>query len=255
MATVLPSSIYPAVRRFLVECGLNRTVKVFDKETSAEEEPNASHGAETTALEEMDLTAAVAQWLSTNAPPVNGNEVRKKSKKRKADETAEVTENPTKEEDAEPSAGKKKKKKKQAEVEAEPEVEEAPPTEEEVPKSKKKKQQAAETSANEDAPEKPSGKKKDRERTAGTPFKRVDDDAWKSKIKDDRLLDNTHKAKSKFGHSAGDSWADLASEDMLKVKGKGFRKEMAKKKKASWRGSGALDQGVNSVPFSDSDDE
>ena len=39
-----------------------------------------------------------------------------------------------------------------------------------------------------------------------------------------------------------------------KVKGKDFRKEMAKKKKASWRGGGAIDQGVNSIKF-DSDSE
>ena len=40
-------------------------------------------------------------------------------------------------------------------------------------------------------------------------------------IQDDRLLDNTHLAKQKFGGSKGDSWADKASEDLLKVKGKG----------------------------------
>lgn len=38
---------------------------------------------------------------------------------------------------------------------------------------------------------------------------------------DSRLLDNTHLAKQKFGGSKGDSWADQASEDLLKVKGKG----------------------------------
>lgn len=40
-------------------------------------------------------------------------------------------------------------------------------------------------------------------------------------FQDERLLDNTHLAKQKFGLSAGDSWADKASEDLLKVKGKG----------------------------------
>ena len=39
--------------------------------------------------------------------------------------------------------------------------------------------------------------------------------------KDERLLDNTHLAKQKFGVSKGDNWADKASEDLLKVKGKG----------------------------------
>merc|ERR1712187_900141 len=86
-------------------------------------------------------------------------------------------------------------------------------------------------------------------------FQRVDAQKWLKTVKDDRLLDNTHKAKTMFGNSQGDSWADKASEDLLKVKGKGFRKEMAKKKKASWRGGGELPQGVNSSKFADSDDE
>jgi hypothetical protein len=41
-------------------------------------------------------------------------------------------------------------------------------------------------------------------------------------LEDERQLDNTHLAKQKFGLSKGDSWADKASEDLLKVKGKGF---------------------------------
>merc|ERR1711871_1864976 len=103
-------------------------------------------------------------------------------------------------------------------------------------------------------------KKKAEERAAkgsGTPFKRVDDDAWRATITDSRLLDNTHQAKNKYGGKVGDSWGDAAAADMIKVKGKGFRKEMAKKKRASWRGGGEIDQGTNSVKFSDwdSDDE
>merc|ERR1719456_1194564 len=65
------------------------------------------------------------------------------------------------------------------------------------------------------------------------------------------MFDNTHKAKGKFGSSAGDTWGDQAADDLLKVKGKGFRKEMAKKKRASWRGGGNIDMGVNSLMFSD----
>merc|ERR1712224_395597 len=93
------------------------------------------------------------------------------------------------------------------------------------------------------------------EKPKGEAFRIIDDDAWRNKITDPRLLDNTHKAKVKFGVQVdtGDSWADKASEDLLKVKGKDFRKEMMKKKKASWKGGGALDQGVNSIPFSDSE--
>merc|ERR1711933_84734 len=100
-------------------------------------------------------------------------------------------------------------------------------------------------------------KKKDKEHApaSGVPFKRVDDEKWRNMITDSRLIDNSHKAKQKFGASAGDSWGDKAAVDMLKVKGAGFRKEMAKKKRASWRGAGAIDQGVNSVKFDDSSDE
>merc|ERR1719259_1199480 len=101
----------------------------------------------------------------------------------------------------------------------------------------------------------PKKKKEKTEKAPIVPFSRVDHDKWVSSIKDDRLKDNTHKAKDKFGESVGDSWGDAAAEDMLKVKGKGFRKEMAKKKRASWRGGGEIDQGVNSIAFPDSDDE
>eukprot|EP00392_Amoebophrya_sp_AT5.2_P008216 g8235.t1 len=41
----------------------------------------------------------------------------------------------------------------------------------------------------------------------------------------------------------GDSWGDKAFAAMSVVKGKAFVKEMQKKKKASWRGGGAIDMG------------
>jgi hypothetical protein len=40
----------------------------------------------------------------------------------------------------------------------------------------------------------------------------------------------------RFGTGLGDSWGNKAADDLLKVKGKGFRKEMAKKKRASFKG-------------------
>merc|ERR1719215_2455644 len=70
-------------------------------------------------------------------------------------------------------------------------------------------------------------KEKAEDKKPGVPFKRIDDEKWKATIKDSRLRDNTHKAKDKFGDSAGDSWGDSAADDLLKEKGKGFRKEMA----------------------------
>merc|ERR1719198_1934599 len=87
-----------------------------------------------------------------------------------------------------------------------------------------------------------------KEKEAPTRFRRVESEKWEAKIKDEKLRITAHKDKG------GDSWGDKAAEDLLKVKGKDFRKEMAKKKKASWRGGGAIDQGVNSIKF-DSDSE
>ena len=93
-------------------------------------------------------------------------------------------------------------------------------------------------------------------RKSGTPFSRVDQEKWRKAVSDGRFLDNTHEAKKRFGMAAGgDSWGDKAAEDLGKVKGKGFRKEMAKKKRSSWKGGGQLDQGVNSIMFPDSDDD
>jgi len=111
-------------------------------------------------------------------------------------------------EEAEPEAKKLK-------TEAEPATEAAEP---EMSKKEKKKQ------------------KNQEEKTSGVPFTRVDYSKWMATITDDRLIDNTHNAKQKFGGSVGDSWADAASVDMLKVKGKGFRKEMAKKEASLMEG-------------------
>jgi len=177
------------------------------------------------------------------------------------------------------SPRRKKKRKASAELEAaaaeaaEEEAEQTSAATEERPKKKRRKSSEAIAQekveqpkcevedAAEEAAEVPKASKKEKkkdkaaDRTPGVPFKRIDDDKWKATIKDSRLMDNTHKAKDRFGGSAGDSWGDRAAEDLLKVKGKGFRKEMQKKKRASWRGGGEIDQGVNSIKFDDSSDE
>jgi hypothetical protein len=267
---IAPSDLFPAVLRFLTETGLTKSAVKFQKETGVD----ADAAASLPKLEEL-----YASWMATkgaNGTALNGksngeisvgSEVlskKEKKKKQKAQSAIEaVVENEVVEEvPAEEEAPKKKKRKKSMDAE-----EEAAP--EEAPKKKKAKKVAEEPAAEEPeptepaeeeaAPEKKKKKKKDdadAEKVKGEVFQRVDDAAWRAKIKDSRLLDNTHKAKAKFGVyvDTGDSWADKASEDLLKVKGKDFRKEMMKKKKASWKGGGSLDQGVNSIPFSDSDD-
>jgi len=77
---------------------------------------------------------------------------------------------------------------------------------------------------------------------------REDWDKWKNALEgaDKRLVDGNYRA--------GDEWGNQAATDLGKVRGKGFRKEMAKKKRSSWRGGGALDQGCNSFKFDDDSD-
>jgi len=272
---IAPSDLFPAVLRFLIESGLSKSAAKFQKETGID----ADAAASLPKLEEV-----YNSWMTdkgANKAALNGNEIsvetemlskKEKKKKKKAQLAAEVeaAEGPAMEEAAEEPAAEETpavpRKKRNKSMDA---AEEAAPVAEDKPKKKRKKGMdaieeapAEKVVAEEAVPEKKKKKdkiEKDAEKPKGEVFRRVDDSAWRAKIekRDPRLLDNTHKAKVKFGCSVdtGDSWADKASEDLLKVKGKDFRKEMMKKKKASWKGGGALDQGVNSIPFSDSDDE
>lgn len=215
-AALVASDIYPAVRRFLEETGLAKTLKAFDKETSAGDGAEAVGSDKKLAkkLAKIELTAACQAAVDASI-------------------AAKALTNGAADEEA-----PKAKKRKHSEIEETPaEAEEAAEETYEPSKKERKKQKAEE------------------QKSSGVPFSRVDYAKCMALIKDDRLIDNTHLAKQKFGGSVGDSWADAASVDMLKVKGKGFRKEMAKKKRASWRGCGELDQGVNSIKFADSSDD
>jgi hypothetical protein len=225
------------VHRFLVESGLSRTLKAFDKETAVGDDAETiTRTKRSKKLGKLSLSSVCQYWLesgfaakepkvenASKEPEVAEESLRPKKRKRVAEEEMPAVETPA------PVAETKVTK-------AAEEVAAAPA---EVHEAKKKQKQEKDV----------------KEAKSGVPFKRVDDEKWRAAIKDSRLLDNTHLAKNKFGGSAGDSWGDSAAVDMLKVKGKGFRKEMAKKKRASWRGCGELDQGVNSIKFEDSDDE
>lgn len=246
----MASEIYPAVRRFLVESGLTRSLKAFDKETAAGDDAGAVglSKKKAKAISKIELIAACQLMLEASAgPPTNGvaavavadaEAPRPKKRKRDTDEALAHSVEEGAAAPAEADALPSKKRKTQAEevpaFSAEPAAE---ASREETKKDKKKK------------------KKEKEEKTSGVPFSRVDDAKWRATIQDNRLVDNTHLAKVKFGDSVGDSWGDSAAVDLLKVKGKGFRKEMAKKKRASWRGGGELDQGVNSIAFPDSSDD
>lgn len=265
---------YPVVRRFLVESELPKTLKAFDKDTAAEEEGDAPTGKKAKVLAKMKLAAVCGSWLETNKGLMDVSlelpEVYPTVRKFFEDnELAKSLKAFGKEAPADEEAPSGKKAKALAKLDLIAACSEhlaaqlgdanggdqAAAAPEKTKKRKISEEAATEELAEEEPPakRKKATKEERANKPAGQAFKRVDDDAWRAKIKDSRLLDNTHLGKAKFGGSAGDSWADKASEDMLKVKGKGFRKEMAKKKRASWTGGGSLDQGVNSIAFSDSD--
>jgi len=261
MTKIAASDIYPAVHRFLIENGLQRTLKAFNKETSlGEEGEEASVGKskKAKALAELELTEACQLWLEARrssqqngaVPPEDAatDEPLPKSKRKKhatTEETPTAADEDVAEEETLEIAtpvGKKRK-------------DEGTPAETHVADAASEQRQTQDSTELSEGQSKKKRKKHKEEKPAGVPFKRIDDEKWKATIKDTRLKDNTHEAKIKFGGGEGDSWGDKASEDLLKVKGKGFRKEMAKKKRASWRGGGEIDQGVNSIKFEDSDDE
>lgn len=247
MPKIVPSDIYPAVRRFLLESGLQRTLRALDKETSTGEEEAAASIAlskKAKALADLELIEACQCWLDARKQ-VNG-----------AAAPAAAEEQPPEPGRQPCSPRPPKRKRQQAAAPAEEQEAEAGAKEEEAAVAEALTADSTEGNSTQEAGERPKKKKKEKEeRPSGVPFKRIDDEKWISKIADARLRDNTHKAKQKFGTSAGDTWADKAAEDLGKVKGKGFRKEMAKKKRSSWRGGGEIDQGVNSIKFQDSSEE
>ncbi|PFH31904.1 SRP40, C-terminal domain-containing protein [Besnoitia besnoiti] len=189
-------------------------------------------------------------------------------------------------------AGEKKKKKRQREVPVEEASDAAPAAEE--PKKKKKGQkekkrakaaaQAAEEEQEEDkepessppkktvkdeeekesdedcangsdvhtdtAYEGKSKKGKSQKQSSVTQrFKRIDESKWVGAIKKEDLKDNS------FWNKKDDSFAVKAAQDLGKVRGRDFRHEKTKKKRASWRGCGEIPMGVNSIQFESSDDE
>jgi hypothetical protein len=79
-------------------------------------------------------------------------------------------------------------------------------------------------------------------------WKRIDEEKWKSKVEGTKFARISHYDKG------GDSWGNEAAQILGQVKGKGFVKAMQKLKRASWKGQGIIDTGVNSVQFSDWED-
>jgi len=250
----------------------------FNKETNfcEDEDAHTNGDARAAILASLELVRAGQFWLDAQPAPVE-KQRRRKDAEQAGEEDAAVVEKSSKkkkraEAEAEEAAAPavaleegapKKKKKHSEEVEVErvkqekvkktKTIEEAEPEATPEAKPESTPEPKAESNAKEERKIKKEKKEKPEGRS-GVPFSRVDQEKWTAAVKDPRLLDNTHTSKSKIGE-VGDTWADSASADLLAVKGKGFRKEMAKKKRASWRGTGAMDMGVNSIPFPDSDED
>ncbi|GBE59565.1 C-terminal domain-containing protein, putative [Babesia ovata] len=77
-------------------------------------------------------------------------------------------------------------------------------------------------------------------------FKRIQDEVWLNRIEKEELKENSYTMKN-------DDFSLKAAQELIQVKGKNFRTEKMKKKRASWKGSGEITSHVNSVQFDDSD--
>ncbi len=87
------------------------------------------------------------------------------------------------------------------------------------------------------------------ERTQGTPFKRVEDDKWASKVGTFVEADNSYEAR--FGEGG---YGAKANEKLRTVVGKDFRHEKTKRKRGTYRG-GIIDTTPGSFKFKDADDD
>lgn len=145
---------------------------------------------------------------------------------------------------------KKKKKEKKEKRDSEYEVVEEVA---ETPKAKKSKHEVGndESEANsKNVPiSTPMASEEYDENTGGAKYwRRLDVEKYQNVVAGTKYADNSHYAKG------GDSWGNDAADRLGQVRGKGFKKEMQKLKRASWKGCGSIDTGVNSVQFSDWED-
>ncbi|CEM09697.1 unnamed protein product [Vitrella brassicaformis CCMP3155] len=257
MTDVDPSSLFPIIHGFLTAQGFTRTAKVLRKELGEGVELGT----------EEDLMAIYAAYVAAQQaePMVNGHipaDQPKKKKKKKSKTIEAEDEAPVEEPPAASTEKPKKKKKKRPAVDQPDEVTEEQEESAEQPevstvkvKKAKRAKLAAESVDSAPTEEQETNDvvdKGSKKKAGGVPFKRIDESKFADKLHEP-LKDNSFIAKAKWGQGAGDVFAAKAAEDLGKVRGKDFRKEMAKKKRSSWKGAGEIDTGVNSIRFDDSD--
>ena len=147
-----------------------------------------------------------------------------------------------------PVKKKKKKEKREKEIKVVDEAEEERKRKKEEKKRKKLEEEERAVYAKYESMEvNPSKRPRTEEAGGGEYFRRLGDESqWLAKA---TVKDNSHWTAKR----GGDSWGAQAAEDLIKVRGKDFKKEMQKKKRATWMGAGLLDNGINSIVYSDSD--
>lgn len=235
-------SIYPDLFRFLEAQGLSKTLRAFKKETQFDENTVVDGGGCRVDVVKAILDARRAQRTDTADKTLDKAERKRFKLKRKREQSDVLVE-------ATPENAVTKKKETDSTADA---------LREEVANmvSAFKSQQVQQEDETTLTP--PHKKRKQsRHSEGGTSFvngtsatrqyaKRLDEQKWLSTVKDPRLLDQSFQTKG------GDAFAYKAAEELGRVRGKDFRKEMQKKKRASWKGCGQIDDKINSIKF-DSD--
>lgn len=235
------SSIYPDLYLFLDHQNLKKTLKAFKKETGLIA-PDEADAVAPTKLVELVLSAR----------PSKDKHQREAKKKRKTIQghaengcgdtsvTAEVNGTPAALPSAETDEALKEeignflRSKRQRSKS------------EELPHTNKKPKMSSEAA---DAPAVPLPRRSSTSAASssdGEPLKRLNIRRSLKSITDTRLLDQSYASKG------GDTFAAKAAEELGRVRGKDFRREMHKKKRASWKGLGPIEDKINSIQF-DSD--
>ncbi|KAL6049450.1 Nucleolar and coiled-body phosphoprotein 1 [Balamuthia mandrillaris] len=219
-----PSTLYPAVEKFLRVNGFKKSAKAFRKESDV--------GSSTEDAE--DLVQIYNVYLNSKAATTNGasaeeKEQKKERKKKMKKKKKEKASNGKDAAEKEPKSKKRKREGDDDVSKAEKEPEQQQQNGEEAPQNGSQNGQQ-------------NGKKKSI--TPNRPFQRVR--VEEVEIKDPRLLDNSFDA-----NMSADEWGKKAADVLGAVRGKGFRHEKTKKKRGSYRGGSINPNKVNSIKFED----
>nr|AET50641.1 hypothetical protein [Eimeria tenella] len=230
MEAELGMRVVAAVLKFLERQELAKTAKALRKEASKREWDLEAAAAEGQQFDLLQLCSAAARASEEAEEAVE--KPSKKSKKKKIND--EESTKPKKKARAIPEN-------ENSEAEA---TQAAPETDSSCSKqngktSEKKAKSEEETAAQEEPQDSQRGGKG----AAGFKrFQRIDDTRWISALPAE-LKDNS------FWKKKNDSFAAKAAEQLGRVRGKDFRHEKSKKKRATWKGCGEIPMTVNSIQF------